>query len=359
MVRRLARGVSVGFALVSSFLLGCASVAAPAPLPKLEGNLSYAPAASTTLTGYALTGSTQPLHDPSIIRQGSTYYVFTSDWFGLPPGNYLPIRCSQDEVNWTSCGSVFQQIPAWVQSKVPGAIALWAPDISYFNGLYHLYYAGSTAGSQRSVIGLATNTTLDASDPAYKWVDAGEALESLPGDNFNAIDPNIAIDPAGSIWMTYGSYWSGIKQVQIDPQTGAPIVNASRFALASRPEVPNNPIEGASIVRHGGFYYLFVSVDYCCNTDAATDDYKEMVGRSTSPQGPFVDSSGTSMIEGGGTVILQGEGIWNAPGGGTAYVDAQTGESILVFHALKMTENGATYLWLKHISWQNDWPVLM
>src|SRR6266702_432900 len=180
MVRRLARGVSVGFALVSSFLLGCASVAAPAPLPKLEGNLSYAPAASTTLTGYALTGSTQPLHDPSIIRQGSTYYVFTSDWFGLPPGNYLPIRCSQDEVNWTSCGSVFQQIPAWVQSKVPGAIALWAPDISYFNGLYHLCSARTTAGTERYVIRRAKRTAQDASTPTYKTLDAGKALEARP-----------------------------------------------------------------------------------------------------------------------------------------------------------------------------------
>ena len=91
----------------------------------------------------------------------------------------------------------------------------------------------------------------------------------------------------------------------------------------------------------------------------ADDNYKEAVGRSASPQGPFVDMDGTPMMNGGGTVILEAQGTWNAPGGGTAYVDATTGESVLVFHALKMTENGAPYLWVKHISWQNDWPVLM
>jgi arabinan endo-1,5-alpha-L-arabinosidase len=358
MVRYLDRRVGMGFALVLSFLTGCRSAIAPASSPRLEGNISFVADSSGTLAGYSLTGSTQPMHDPSIIRQGATYYVFTSDWIGPPPGNYLPIRCSQDELDWTTCGSVFAHIPAWVQRKVPGAVALWAPDISYFNGLYHLYYAGSTAGSQRSVIGLATNTTLDAADPAYKWVDAGEVLESAPGDNFNAIDPNIAIDAAGSVWITYGSYWSGIKQMQIDPQTGAPLANATTLALATRPDVPNNPIEGASIVHHGNFYYLFVSVDYCCEANIANDDYKEAVGRSTSPQGPFVDGNGTPMMNGGGNVILETQGIWTAPGGGTAYVDPATGESVLVFHALKTTENGAPYLWIKHISWQNDWPAL-
>jgi arabinan endo-1,5-alpha-L-arabinosidase len=147
--------------------------------------------------------------------------------------------------------------------------------------------------------------------------------------------------------------------MQVDPMTGLPRANAASYALATRPGVPNDPIEGASVVHHGNFYYLFVSVDYCCNGNVSTEDYKEAVGRSTSPQGPFVDMDGTAMTDGGGTVILEEDGSWNAPGGGTAYVDAATGESLLVFHALQMTQQGAPYLWVKHISWQNDWPVLM
>jgi arabinan endo-1,5-alpha-L-arabinosidase len=356
MVRHLGRWVGVAPLIALCPLIGCQSIVGRAPVA--AGNISASPAGEGALTTYTLTGDTHPLHDPSIMRQGGTYYVFTSDVIGLPAGNYLPIRCSQDELNWVSCGSVFTQIPAWVVRKVPGAIALWAPDISYFNGLYHLYYAGSTTGSQRSVIGLATNATLDANDPQYKWIDAGEVLESAPGDDFNAIDPNIVNDEAGSIWMNFGSYWSGIKQTQIDPQTGRPLANASRVSLATRPGVVNNPIEGASMVHHGNFFYLLLSVDYCCNPDLATDNYKEIVGRSASPQGPFVDMNGTAMMNGGGSILLQAQGVWIAPGGGTAYVDGESGESLLVFHALKMTENGAPYLWLKHITWQNDWPVL-
>ncbi|HEX4065722.1 MAG TPA: arabinan endo-1,5-alpha-L-arabinosidase [Acidobacteriaceae bacterium] len=322
------------------------------------GSLSYATETTDPLLTYTLAGDVQPVHDPSIIRQGSTYYLFTTDVLGLPPANYLPVRCSQDKINWTSCGSIFPTaMPSWVVAKVPGIVGLWAPDVSYFNGLYHVYYAGSTLGSQRSVIGLVTNSTLDATDPAYQWVDQGEVLESVPGNDFNAIDPNILIDTDGSVWLTYGSYWTGIKQRQIDPSTGLLLAsNPTRYNLATRPGVPNNPIEGASLVHHGDYYYLFVSIDYCCNANIATDNYKEAVGRSTSPHGPFVDENGTPMTNGGGTVLLQGDGTWNAPGGGTAYLDPSNGDSLIVFHALHMTENGALYLWLKNLTWINDWP---
>jgi arabinan endo-1,5-alpha-L-arabinosidase len=356
MLRHLGRWVGACFILALFLSAGCHSLVAPALAS--EGSISLTSTSDGNLASYGMTGDTQQLHDPSIIRQGSTYYVFSSDVIVPSPGNFLPIRCSQDQIKWSDCGGAFQSIPEWVKKKVPGVACLWAPDISYFGGLYHLYYAGSTSGSQRSVIGLATNTTLDATDPNYKWVDDGEVLESVPGNDFNAIDPNLAIDGTDRVWMMFGSYWSGLKQIQIDPLTGKPIAGAPILSLASRPGVANNPIEGASMVHHGSYYYLFASIDYCCNADSATNNYKEVFGRSSSPQGPFTDMNGHEMTSGGGTVLLRGLGIWQAPGGATAYVDSQTGESVLVFHALKTTENSASYLWLQRINWQNDWPVL-
>ena len=214
---------------------GCESLLEAAPVS--EGNISHVASAQAELTTYGLKGDTLPLLDPSIMRQGSAYYIFGTDVVGTASGVSLPIRCSQDEVNWIDCGSVFQEIPRWVRQKVPGIVGLWAPDISYFNGLYHVYYSGSILYSQRSVIGLATNATLDSSDPNYKWLDEGEVLESVPGDDFNALDPNIVIDEQGRIFISYGSYWSGIKQTELDPQTGKPKVNAVRTSLATRPGV--------------------------------------------------------------------------------------------------------------------------
>ncbi len=305
----------------------------------LFGHLSYAAEASDPLAHYR---------------------PFTTDVAGFSSGVNLPIHCSQDKINWTICGSVFPQgIPAWVSEKVPGILGLWAPDVSFFNGEYHVYYNGSTLHSQATVIGLVTNTTLDPADSNYKWVDRGLVLESKSGDDFNALDPSILVDTDRTVWLTYGSYFGGIKQRQVNPATGKLLAsNPTRYDLANRPGVPHNPIEGASILHHGGYYYLFVSVDYCCEQDVAANNYKQAVGRSTSPHGPFVDENGTPMTNGGGTVLLQGDSNWGAPGGGTAYLDAANGDSLIIFHAHNLAKNGHPYQWLKPLQWENDWPVI-
>jgi arabinan endo-1,5-alpha-L-arabinosidase len=315
------------------------------------------PPPPTVFSNYHLTGAVTPVHDPSVMRQGSTYYVFGTDP-GPAVGGSLPILCSTDRVAWTSCGHVFGQIPAWVVTQVPGVAGLWAPDISYFNGLYHIYYAGSTFGPNTSVIGLATDTTLDQTDPNYHWVDQGEVLGSVSIDDFNAIDPTILADSDGQVWLTYGSFWSGIKQRQIDPATGLLLAsNPTVYSLASRPNVPNDPIEGTSLVHKGSYYYLFASFDTCCASDPYQDTYRIMVGRGTTPQGPFTDMSGTDMMQGGGTQLLAGNGsTWNGPGGGTAYLDSQQGD-IIVFHAIKLP-NGAPYLFVNSLTWPNDWPQI-
>ena len=314
---------------------------------------------ATPLTANPLTGNTTPVHDPSIIRQNATYYLFSSDPVHPQPHQYLPIRCSADAVGWKPCGQVFTAMPAWVTTAVPGIATLWAPDISYFGGLYHLYFAASLPGSQSSLIGLETSVTLDPSDPRYLWVDHGPVLVSHAGDDFNAIDPNILIDTNQRVWLTYGSYWSGIKQREIDPSNGTLLAsNPTRYDLAIRPGVPDDAIEGSSLIQHNGFYYLFLSADHCCENSLSQDNYKQIVGRSSSPNGPFVDATGIALTDGGGSILLEGNTSWIAPGGGTAYTDSSSGAAVLVFHALDRSNNGTPTLWVKNITWQNNWPAL-
>jgi arabinan endo-1,5-alpha-L-arabinosidase len=348
-VRR--KGVLIGsvVSLLLFSLVGCAGLT-PQGLSVLQ---------STSLAVNSLLGDTFPVRDPSVLLEKGTYYLFSTDAGGETPDQHLPIRCSTDRVTWRVCGQVFTAIPAWVQQAVPGIQGIWAPDISYFQGLYHLYYVGSLLHTQTSVIGMATNTTLDPADPAYKWVDHGQVLASHNGDGFNALDPNIFIDSNQKIWLTYGSYWSGIKQRQIDPATGMLLAsNPVRYQLAARPDISGDPIEGASLVEHGGYYYLFLSVDHCCENSFSEDDYKQMVGRSTSPNGPFVDAEGVPLMAGGGSILIEGNSGWRAPGGGTVYLDSQSGNDMIVFHALDMDQDGNAGLWLKTVSWQNGWPVL-
>lgn len=197
------------------------------------------------LSNYELTGDTSPVHDPSIIRQGSTYYVFSTD-ASSTQGGFIPIRCSTDKIAWSACGYVFTALPSWVSTTVPRATDIWAPDVSYFNGSYRVYYAVSSFGSNVSAIGFVTNTTLDSTDPSYNWVDQGLILQSFSSDNFNAIDPNILIDAGGSVWLNYGSFWTGIYQQQIDPATGQIQSGSTTYHLAERAsDVVNDPIEGS------------------------------------------------------------------------------------------------------------------
>lgn len=307
--------------------------------------------------GYHMQGAVTPFRDPSIIRQGDTYYVFGTD-MGDTTFESLPIRCSQDRVTWIACGSVFKGLPAWVREHMPAVGGLWAPDISFFNGVYHLYYAASTFGSNFSAIGLATNVTLDRKDPRYKWEDHGQVLRSLPSDDFNAIDPNILVDGDGSVWLTYGSFWSGIKQRRIDPATGM-LSDADKtvYSLAARPDTPYHPIEASSLVRHGSLYYLFVSFDMCCEKDPHNATYRIMVGRGNGPHGPFADRDGKPMMEGGGTELLAGDGRnWTGPGGQTVYHDPGRGD-LIVFHALHLAA-GAGHLFVNPLTWVNGWPVI-
>ena len=201
-------------------------------LATVSALLSQEPKALTLSGDYALT------HDPSIARKGNTYYVFATT-SNAREGQF-PIRCSNDLLAWKLCGFVFDKIPAWIHDVSPNTRDLWAPDISFFHGRYHLYYAYSTFGSNTSGIALATNETLDPKSPKYHWRDEGLVLKSTHDDNFNAIDPNIVFDEKGQMWLSFGSFWGGIKMRRIDEVTGKPASSDSTiYSLAAR--VPPHP----------------------------------------------------------------------------------------------------------------------
>ena len=189
---------------------------------------------------YHVEGEVEGVHDPSIIAQNGTWYLFgTATEKG--PHAQLPMRCSTDLQHWKRCGAVFAAIPDWIHKESPETQDLWAPDISYFNGKYHVYYAFSAFGKNTSGIALVTNKTLDQSSPDFHWVDEGLVLKSLATDDFNAIDPNIVFDSAGTPWLSFGSFWSGIKMRRMDAATGKLSPQDSKlYSLASR-ERPENP----------------------------------------------------------------------------------------------------------------------
>jgi arabinan endo-1,5-alpha-L-arabinosidase len=235
--------------------------------------------------------------DPSdIVKCKDEYWVFYT-------GRGVPSYHSKDLVKWERGPAVFKTAPEWIAGVVPENrnMVYWAPDVIKLGNRYLLYYSVSSFGKMTSAIGLATNPTLDPDDPAYRWTDEGmvvQTKEGQAGAAYNAIDPAVFHDSDGSLWLVFGSYWSGIKLIQLDPKTGKRLAPESKMW----PLAFNDSIEASYLCKHGDYYYLFVNWDSCCRGLRST--YNIRIGRSKTVTGPYVDKAGVDMLKKGGSVFL-------------------------------------------------------
>lgn len=298
------------------------------------------------------------LHDPStLIKEGGVYWVFGT-------GRGCPCFSSTDRLHWTSRGSVFSDPPGWIKEAVPANTRnnIWAPDVRRVHGKYHLYYSVSTFGRNVSAIGLATSPTLEAA----AWTDQGLVIRSEARDDFNAIDPAIFQAPDGRLWLVFGSFWSGIKMIELHPATGKRLSPASPiYALAKHPQDKNNAIEAPFLSFREGFYYLFVNWDYCCR--GSKSSYHIRVGRSEHITGPYRDKAGVEMLQGGGSLLLgstpdtgSGAPFDARVGPGHAGILSENGVDRFSFHYEYVRDRGGkTMLEIRTVTWGHDgWPTV-
>jgi arabinan endo-1,5-alpha-L-arabinosidase len=298
-----------------------------------------------------------PAHDPVMVKEKNTFYLFTT-------GNGVQVYSSKDMKNWRKEKSVFSRTPEWVTKALPNfrGGSMWAPDISFHNGKFYLYYAVSAFGKNTSCIGLAVTKTLDTASADYKWEDMGKVIQSVPGrDNFNAIDANLVFDENNTPWMTFGSFWGGMKLVKLNNELNAPAQPEQWFTIASRPRnfgtpdtsAGNAAIEGPFIFKKDRYYYLFVSWDYCCRGERS--DYKVVVGRSEKVTGPYLDRNGVDLAKNGGTLIVQGDGKeWYGAGHNSAYTF--DGKDYIIYHGYDAKDRGRSKLIIEQLKWEDGWP---
>jgi arabinan endo-1,5-alpha-L-arabinosidase len=334
-----------------------AAVAAAGLLLGAQSAPPSKPPASASLND-RLTGDISPVHDPVLIRAGDTWYLFNTVSSESEPPGLIHIRTSKDLVTWTKVGAVFAKLPEWAKAAVPGTKGLWAPDVAFVNGQYRVYYSVSTFGSNHSAIGLATSPTLDVSSPDYKWTDQGLVYASKLSSDHNAIDPNFIADREGKHWLSFGSFWTGLKMIRLDPATGKPsAADTTLYPIARRPTP--GAVEAPFIISRGDYYYLFASFDSCCRGAAST--YYTVVGRSKNVTGPYVDFDGKPMMQGHGQVVLHAklDKTRRFRGPGHPGIAQVGNREVMAWHAYDARNKGIPTLRIAPIGWTADgWPVV-
>jgi arabinan endo-1,5-alpha-L-arabinosidase len=298
------------------------------------------------------------VHDPSVALVGKTYCLFATS-----RGDFCPIWTSPDRVHWKFGGPILSQAPEWLREAVPNSGSVWAPAPLVVGDKLRVYYCASQKfGSNTSFIGMAECDSFDPEHPAAGWVDHGKLIESDAGkDNFNAIDPDVCIGPDGRHWMVYGSYWSGIYEVELDPVSGLLKSGAALVHVASNTQEKGNPLEAPFLRYHNGLYYLFVT--YGLAAQGVRSTYRTVVGRSSNPEGPFVGFDGTPMTEGGHADLLKSSPPMFGPGGGNMFED-ENGDWWLAYHYYDSTRHWVRDMWgkptlqIRRVVWGEDgWPL--
>jgi arabinan endo-1,5-alpha-L-arabinosidase len=309
-----------------------------------------------------VSGTGVGVHDPNMIQDtAGTFWLY---------GTHNTLAKSTDMVNFTAVSSgIFASDFSWWASKnttgTNGRTDLWAPSVMYANGTYYQYYsipiydtpsqAGTNKGAE-AVIALATSTS-----PTGPWTDAGLIIASCGTTSgctttFNAIDPAPYIDASGKWWLTFGSWEDGIHVLQLDPATGLRLSsNTTLYNIAKRSAGEEGPFIFPYTVGGTLYYYYFAPINVCCSGTSST--YRIIVGRSTSPTGPFYDRGGLDLMNGGGTILLSTHGNIYGPGGQS--VTLVGSQPVLVYHYYDGTANGAPKLGLNNLKFDSDgWPYV-
>lgn len=309
------------------------------------------------ITSYGYTQNKPIVHDPVVAKQGDTYYLFCT---GTGIGSYT----SKDLKTWEKAEPIFKEKPTWTDQVVPDFNNhIWAPDITFHKGTYYLYYSISAFGKNTSAIGLVTNSTLNPKEENYKWEDQGIVIQSAPNrDLWNAIDPNLIFDKNGTPWMSFGSFWSGLKMVKLnddlktitEPQEWYTIARRERSFDLEDSNPGDAALEAPFIIKKNDYYYLFLSWDLCCKGEKST--YKLVVGRSKSVTGSYLDKTGKELNQGGGSLVIEGNKNWYGVGHNSVFTF--DGKDYAFMHGYDASDKGLPKLIVKQITWVDGWPTV-
>lgn len=270
--------------------------------------------------------------DPSVIRaKNAKFYLYHTG---------VGIHRSDDLVNWTHVGNAFTSNPNWE----PGG-AVWAPDVNYINGKYVMYYSLSVWGEEWSCgIGIATSDT-----PEGPFSDRGKLFRSNEIDVQNSIDP-CYVEEYGRKYLFWGSF-RGIYAIELSDD-GLALKEG-----AVKQKVAGTAYEGVYIHKRGDYYYMFASCGSCCNGfDNST--YTTVVGRSSNLLGPYLSSSGESMMNNSHEILIRGNNEFRGTGHNSGLITDDNGDDWIFYHAYTKGGGNKRMAMMDKVTWRNDWPAV-
>lgn len=249
--------------------------------------------------------------DPSILRVGDDYYIATStfEWF---PG--VQIHHSRDLVHWKLIGQALTRTSQLDMLGNPGSCGIWAPCLSYDNGVFYLIY--TDVKSRIGVYKDTPNYLVTATDIRGPWSEPVYL-------NSSGFDPSLFHDDDGRKWFVNmlwdhrkgKNHFAGIVLQEYDPQQKklvGPIKNIFKGTELGLTEGPH-------LYKRNGYYYLLTA------EGGTYYDHAVTMARATTIDGPYeVDPTNPILTSSGKPQLTLQKA------GHASLIETQTGEWYMV-----------------------------
>jgi xylan 1,4-beta-xylosidase len=280
--------------------------------------------------------------DPSVIRVGEDYYATATS------GGWAPVYSiahSRDLINWNLVGSVFPERPKWAKGD------FWAPELSQDKGKYYVFYTARRDEGKGKKGTLCVAVAI-AEAPTGPFLDKGPLVCQEMGslDAFFIRDEK---DKPYLIWKEDGNdrgqpTW--LYAQQLNPDLTELIGKPKKLFRNEGSGWENHVIEGADIVRHGDWFYMFYSGNACCGRSC---NYALGVARSKTLLGSWEKNPANP--------ILAANETWQCPGHGTIVATVE-GSDYLLYHAYRKSAaafNIGREALLDRVDWPDGgWPTI-
>ncbi|HYF64590.1 MAG TPA: glycoside hydrolase family 43 protein, partial [Herpetosiphonaceae bacterium] len=219
----------------------------------------------------------RPCPDPFVLKHCGIYWAYCTDRWS--DGRVFGVLRSTDLVHWDEVSGALEPL----EGDHP---MYWAPEVSYFNGLFYLYYSVGNETLMQIRVAVAEH-------PAGPFVDQGRRLT---GEDF-AIDAHVFADDDGARYLFYATDFLSHSHIGtgtvcdrlIDPLTLAgdprPVTRPRYDWQVYDPRrqdkggVRWHTVEGSFTLKHKGRYYQMFSGGNWQNVSygvsyAVTDDLR-------------------------------------------------------------------------------------